>query len=40
MRLLYELSVTVSSINIVKSTGHVMYNQYYVKQLYVLPTLY
>ena len=30
----------ISSINLLKPTGHVMHQQFNIQQLYVLPTLY
>ena len=32
--------VVVAYINLLKSTGHVMHQQFNIQQLYVLPTLY
>ena len=35
-----ERRKTTGSINLLKPTGHVMYQQFNIQQLYVLPTLY
>ena len=33
-------SVQLLNVNLLKPTGHVMYQQFNIQQLYVLPTLY
>ena len=37
--LLYKAE-NISSLNLLKSTGHVMHQQFNIQQLYALPTLY
>jgi hypothetical protein len=36
----YSGQINISSINLLKPTGHVMHQQFNIQQLYVLPTLY
>ena len=36
----YKKLPAITDLNLLQPTGHVIYQQFYIKQLYVLPTLY
>jgi hypothetical protein len=40
INLIFLSLLLVNNINLLKSTGHVMHQQFNIQQLYVLPTLY